>query len=69
MTNTCIIKRKININVNFIMYVELIKNNEVTMAYFNTLYSHLEGQTNEWQSVRPAGNPTGIRADCLLNAS
>jgi hypothetical protein len=44
-------------------------NNEVTVVYFTTVYSHLEGQAEEWLCVSPFGNPTGIRGDYPLNLS
>ena len=47
ITNTCIVIRGITIINNFIQHVELIMNTEVNLVYFSTLYSHLEGQTEE----------------------
>jgi len=69
MTNTCIVIRVFTTIVNFILPVELIMNIEVTAVYFSTLYSHLEGQTEEGHCVSPVGNPTGIRGDYPLNVS
>jgi hypothetical protein len=46
-----------------------MKNAAVIVAYFNNQCSHLEEQTDNGPCVRPAGNPTGIRADYLLNVS
>ena len=69
MTDTCVVIRGITMTFNFNLSIELITSIEVTVVYFNTPYSHLEGQTEEWLCVSSVSNPTGIRGGYPLNVS